>query len=47
MEERVKTEHNLATQAVHEILYIYIYIFASFPFTCTFTYKYLNLGWPQ
>ncbi len=33
MEERVKTEHNLATQAVHE--------FASFPF-CIYLYFYFQ-----
>ncbi len=45
--KRVKTEHNLATQAVYEHLYIYIniYIYAiylllfHFEFICTFTFN--------
>ncbi len=39
MEERVKTENNLATQAVYgNVLYIFIFIF-HFEFTCTFTFN--------
>ncbi len=50
MEERVQTEHNLATRAVYEMyIYIYIYIyvcvcvcvFDSFPF-CIYLYFYFQ-----
>ncbi len=40
MEERVKTEHNLATQAVW--IFLYIYLFASFPFCIYFYFQYLS-----
>ena len=39
MEEIVKTEHNLATQAVYKLFYIYS--FAPFPF-CIYLYFYFQ-----
>ncbi len=40
MQNGVKTEHNLATQAVYEF-FLYIYLFASFPF-CIYLYFYFQ-----
>ncbi len=42
MEERVKTKHNLATQAVHKMLYIYIYIYIYICFFSIYLYFYFQ-----